>query len=282
MTQPLATSNLSSPRSSPVPGVKALLEGETGSGKTTSALSFIPAGIVPFVLMTDPSIGTFGKTTCQELHYKYITPVSSTFQDMIAGATRINQFTMEMLAKTQDPNRQKHKQFIEVLSALHNFKCDRCGVEFGDVTTWSTKRALFFDSLTGLNPMAMDLVAGDKPIKSQADWQMAQGQILKLVQSLCVNLRCHFVMTAHQERETDEVTGAVKVMVSTLGKKLAPLIPRFFDEVIESVREGDQFRWSTITINTVLKSRLMPFGAKLPASFVPLIQAWQSNGGVIE
>lgn len=267
---------------SPIPGVKVLLQGESGSGKTTSLLTLRSSAITPFIIMTEPSVSTLGKTACLNLHYKYIAPVASSFEDMIALAERINQLSFEMLTKSTDPNRARHKQFVELLRTLHDFTCDRCGKSFGDVTQWGTDRVLCLDTLSGVNPMAMALVSGDKPVKSQADWQVAQGLILNLIQQLCTNTRCHFILTAHEERETDEITGAVKVMASTLGKKLAPQIPKFFDEVIESRRDGDKFVWSTITANTVLKARLAPFGAQIAPSFVGLIDAWKAQGGLIE
>jgi hypothetical protein len=55
-------------------------------------------------------------------------------------------------------------------------------------------------------------------------------------------------------------------MVSTLGKKLAPSIPRFFSEVVLATTEtkGDQksYYWSTNEANTILKDRSLPVGGK--------------------
>jgi hypothetical protein len=84
-------------------------------------------------------------------------------------------------------------------------------------------------------------------------------------------------MAAHLEREQDEVTGGVQLMASTLGKKLAPRLPRFFSDVVHCRRDGTNFFWSTASNNVDLKARNLPISDKLPASFVPLLKAWKDR-----
>lgn len=267
---------------SPIIGFSALLVGPTGSGKTKAMESLVSEGIVPFALFTEPSTSIVSHIPCPKLHWHYVKPIAQSFSDMIQSATDINELSFDLLTKKTDPNRRKHRQFIEVLQNLHNFKCDRCGQEFGDMPSWGTNRALYFDSLSGTNPMAMSLVTGDKPVKSQADWQVAQNTLLNLIQKLCTDRRCHFIMTSHMEREIDEISGGIHLTVSTLGRKLAPQIPRFFDEVINTIREGKTFRWSNMTINVDLKARLLPLDDKLQPGFHQLVEAWKNKGGIIE
>lgn len=138
-------------------------------------------------------------------------------------------------------------------------------------------RALFIDSLSGINIMAMNLMAGSKPVKSMADWGVAMDNLERLITKLTTDVPCTMVMTAHLEREQDELTGGVQLMASTLGKKLAPRIPRFFSDVIHCKREGSNFSWSTASINVDLKARNLPISDKLEPSFVPLVNAWKSR-----
>jgi hypothetical protein len=266
---------------SPIPGFSVLLVGVTGTGKTTSLKTLVNAGVTPFVILTEPHGAVLADIPCPKLHWHYVKPMAHSWSDLVETAIKVNTFDLNTLAKgTAD--RTKHRQFVEVLNTLNNFKCDRCQQEYGDVGLWHTNRAIAIDSMTGLNPMAMALVAGDKPVKAQADWQIAQNTILQLIQKLCTDRRCHFILTGHLERETDEVTGGMILTVSTLGKKLGPQIPRFFDEVIHTVREETRFRWSNTSLNVDLKARLLPLSSTLQPSFVPLIEAWKAKGGIIE
>jgi hypothetical protein len=125
----------------------------------------------------------------------------------------------------------------------------------------------------------MSLVVGNKPVKSQADWGIAQDQIEKLLRQLTDGCRCHVVLLAHVEREVDQVFGGVKVTVSTLGRALAPKIPPMFSDVILSVREGTKFSWSTANAQADLKARNLPIADGLPPSFKPIIDKWISRGG---
>jgi hypothetical protein len=176
-----------------------------------------------------------------------------------------------------DINKRQHTEFIQLLNCLSNFKDDRTGKEYGSVDDWDNTRFLVVDSLSGLNIMAMNMVTGTKPVKSMSDWGVAMDNLERLITKLTVDVSCGVVLTAHLERETDEVTGGITLMASTLGKKLAPRLPRFFSDVIHARRDGDKFHWSTATFNMDLKARNVAISETIPPSFVPLLAKWKNR-----
>jgi hypothetical protein len=185
--------------------------------------------------------------------------------------------TLEALCKSTDPNRTKHNQYIKLLEVLNNFTDERTGEVFGPVDLWDTTRCLVVDPMTGINTAAMQLIIGGKPVKAISDYGMAQDQIEKLLRQLTDGCRCHFVLIAHVERETDMVLGGSKITIATLGKALAPKIPAMFSDVILSVRDGTTFSWSTANPSADLKTRNLPIADKLPPDFAPIIAKWQSR-----
>lgn len=267
---------------SPLPGFNLLLLGSTGTGKTYSIRTLVEQGITPFCVFTEPGFEVLGDLPADKLHWHYIKPADQAWAAMIDSAKKINTFSFESLTKLSDINRKDYGQFIDLLTTLSNFKCDRCGKEFGPVDEWNTSRALVLDSLSGVNIMAMNLVVGSKPVKSQADWGVAQDNLERLVQKLCIDTQCHFVLIAHAEREIDEVGGGSKIMAATLGKKLAPRLPRFFSDVVLADRQGTKFTWSTAAVGADLKARNLPVADNLPPSFAQIISSWESRGGVID
>lgn len=262
-------------------GFNTLIVGATGTGKTYSIRTLVECGITPFVLFTEPGMVTLGDLADPKVHWHYVPPASPTWDMMIDSASKINSMSLEGLAKLGGINKSGYGQFRDVLATLANFKCDRCGESFGDVTTWGPDRAIVVDSLSGLNIMAMDLVVGSKPVKSMADWGISMDNLERLINKLCADTRCHFILTAHLERETNEITGGVQLMASTLGKKLAPRLPRFFDDVVMCQREGAQFSWSTAATNVDLKSRNLPIAEKLAPNFSLIFEGWKRAGGTL-
>lgn len=259
------------------PGVNVLLLGASGAGKTYSIRTLLDAGLEVFVLFTEPGMEVLSDTDPEKLHWHYIPPASADFADMIDSASKINRMSLKMLSDMSDINKSKYTEFIQILQSLSNFTCDRTGKSYGAVDSWGSDKVLVMDSLSGLSICAMNLVTGSKPIKSIADWGMAMDNLERLITKLCVDTQCHFVMTAHLERETDEVTGGTTLMASTLGRKLAPKLPRFFSEVIHVKRDGDTYVWSTSTTNVDTKTRKLGLSAKLAPSFVPVIKAWREG-----
>ena len=265
-----------------ISGSKTLLVGATGSGKTHVIRTLIEAGITPFVLYTEPGMRTLADLPDDAYHYHYIAPSTPTWNDLYDNAKKINTMSFKALTQLGDMDKKKYGQFLEVITTMNDFVCDRTGEHFGDVSLWNTDRAIVIDSLSGLNIMAMDMVVGAKPVKAMGDWGVAMDNLERFINAMTNNTQCHFVMTAHLEREHDEVTGAVHLMASTLGKKLAPKIPRFFDDVVLCQQKDGVFSWATLGLNVDLKWRNLKPGRELPPSFVPLIESWKSAGGIIE
>lgn len=273
---------------STLPGVNVLLMGPAGTGKTHSLGSLVESGIEVFYLGLEPGLesllGYFtdkGKEIPKNLHWHQLEAPRASFTDMLDSATKINTMALDSLAKMSDPNRNKHNQFLKLLEALNNFPDDRTGEKYGCVDTWTASRALVVDGMAGLARAAMSLVVGGKPVKNQSDWGIAQDQVEKIVRILADNCRCHFVLIAHVERETDAVLGGTKIMISTLGKALAPKIPPMFSDVILTVREGNKFSWDTGSALADVKTRNLAIAQGLPADFGAIVSKWKSRGGSV-
>lgn len=268
---------------SKIPGAKVLIMGGTGTGKTYSLRTLIEAGITPFIIFTEPGMESLSDLKGHPYHWHYVPPTTSDWGALKQIGENVSKFTYESLIKQIDVNRPtKYVQWLDIIKTSNDFVCDECRQSFGDVSTWGTNRALVMDSLTGLSEMSIRLVIGGKVARSQSDWGIGQEMVRKILDAWTTGLRCWFVLTAHEAREADLVSGAIKVMPHTLGRALAPDIPKYFSDVIETVRIGTDWNWSTASPNADVKARNVPVSEKLPPSFVPLVSRWKEKGGVIE
>ena len=269
-------------------GVNCLLMGPAGTGKTYAIGTLADAGVEVFYLGLEPGLESLlaywtdkGKEIPANVHWHQMESPKASFSELMDSATKINTMQLDTLAKMQDPNRSKHNQFIKLLEVLNDFPDDRTGSRFGCVDTWGPNRALVVDGMAGLARAAMSLVVGGKPVRSQSDWGLAQDQVEKIVRLWTDHCRCHFVLLAHVEREQDAILGGIKLMVSTLGKALAPKLPCMFSDVILTERSGSSFTWNTGSAIADVKTRNLPIAEKLPADFGAIIKKWQSRGGVL-
>jgi hypothetical protein len=239
-----------------LPGVKEMLIGPSGSGKTVAISTWLDCGIKPYCIFTEPSFEVLGDpkwgNALSKIDWDYLPPANTEFSDILRSATLINQMTLKGLSNLDDINKNKHQEFMKLVSLMNEKQIDKFG----------TDRVVVLDSLSGLNIMAMDNEE-------------------RLIQKLCTGLNCHFMLTAHAELERDEVTGQTFIMAGTLGRKLAPKLPRFFSDVIYCKREGATFSWSTVEMGADLKARNLDYKAGIKPSFVQVIDVWKARGGLI-
>lgn len=271
-------------------GSKTLLIGPPGTGKTTALVTFIEAGIELFIIGTDPGFEESILDAMREknldmslLHYHYISPAMPSWSALISAANKVAMMGYKDLTEIKSGvDKHLYRQYLDVLDTLADFKCDHCGKTFGATDEWEENRCLAVDSLSGLNEMALDLMIGGKPIAHQGEYGVAMQMESKLVLTLCGNLKCFLVITAHLDKEPNMLTGVPQLMVGALGSKLAPKLPRSFSDVVLAVKEGNKFTWSTAALNVDLKNRALPVAEGLKASFVPIVDAWKRRVELFE
>lgn len=263
-----------------------LLAGPSGSGKTSALVTQLLAGLEVFVIMTEPD-GVSSlldaadrlKAPIDKLHWASALPHGAGWMDLEDMISKVNSMDQKGLADIRDLGKSSFRPAaINFLNQFKNFKCERTGQEYGDFTTWDDSRSLSIDSLTGWSLIAWGVTVGYKPTANPGEWGIAQNVIANQLQKINNDRKCFFNLTAHIEKEMDDLTGVRRVMISTIGAKLAPKIPPFFSELIRTSRIIDangkaEFIWATIDAGMELKNRNLPISSKLPADFIPIVKA---------
>lgn len=263
-----------------------LIMGPTGSSKTDSLISYVEAGIELFVASTEANgVETLIRSArrrgvdMSKVHWAHCRPTNMDVAAMIRSADQLNNKSVSDMQKIDNPGileKKKYRTFIRLLENIQNFRCDRTGRTYGDVTEWGDDRAFVIDSLTGVNLMMTQLQVGNRGTLTLPDYNVCQLTLENLIVTLC-SARCFFTLTAHIEMEKDQISGKIKVMASTVGQKLAPKVPIHFSEVIRARREGGKFFWSTEDAEAELKARSLPWSDKITPSFVQIVEAYRSD-----
>ena len=265
-------------------GPNVLLMGPAGTGKTTALGTLAETGIELFVVFLESGkealIGYFadkGKPIPANVHWHVLAPPKRDFKTMGANALKINTLDQKTLANMQDPNRSLHNTFLKLIECMGDFIDDRTGEHFGPVDDWGPDRAIALDGLTGVCAAAMSMVTGGKPMRSQPDWGIAQDQVESFLRMCCDQCSCWFVLLAHVDRETDLISGGIKLMPTSLGKALPPKIAPMFSDVILTVREGTTWSWDTANSQADVKARNLPWKAGQPPNFAPIFASWSKR-----
>lgn len=250
----------------------ALIVGDIGTGKTSSLRTVVEAGHPLYVLATEPGIETI-LPHGDNCHYCTVTPATTELSSLIAMTELTGKLSQDAMQKLTSPQKMNYQQLLTAMRVCENFVCDECKQSFGPIDALPANAVFAIDGLSGLSKMAKDIVIGGKPIATLPEWQISQNTLESWIVWLTGKLTCSFVLIAHLEQEQDEVSGAIKLMPSTLGRKLAPRLLRPFDEVIMAGRRGERFYWSTADGSTQVKSRLLGLSDNLKPSFAPMLEA---------
>lgn len=279
---------MTTPNFKPLPGVKVMLMGPSGTGKTHAIGTLADLGYKVFYFAyeqgTESLIGYFsdaGKPVPANLHICTVQAPNASFMEMADAVKYANTLTYDSLIKQSDPNRSKYNQLENFLRSFNAVKDDN-GEVHGSVESWDESYVLVIDGLTGLCSSAMQACVGGKFARDQKDWGMAQNMVENILRKITKDCRCHFVLISHVERETDPNGGGLKLMASALGRALAPKLPAMFSDVILTKRLGKEWFWDTEDTTADLKTRNLPIGGKLPPHFGPIMDRWKQRAAAHE
>ena len=276
-------------------GPKILLEGPAGTGKSFSMGSLIEwaqkNGQTVFILFTEQGgleslLGYWRDTGTPPfnrrepapipdcLHWHVVRTPAISLDGLLANAIRTGQLSYQALTQWTDPDRSKNNPWERVLKTLQNFPCDRTGKTYGNVGEWDNNYILINDSLSETANACFRMVLGSKATASPPEYGVAQQNLLSWVRWMTQFLQCTFILTAHVQRQTNEVTGSTSVMTKALGKALGDEISQLFSDVILSVRDGVNFYWDTAAPGVDLKARYLPIRSKITPDFAIIMDKW--------
>ena len=268
------------------PGVNVLLMGPSGTGKTYSIHTIVDWAAATkrevFVLFTESGLETLlgaykdnNKPVPENLHWHLLNSTPLSLSALIDAANKVGRLSYEAVTKLVDPTRSQNNTYEAILQACDNFKDQRTGQNYGCVASWDSDRIFVIDSLSELATAAMKMVIGNKPTAAPPDYGVAQNNLMNFLRLLTNGCRCHFVMTAHVNREKDEISGGVKLMVKAIGNAIAGDIPQLFSDVIYTTRDVDKWFWDTANSMADVKTRNLPISGKISPDFAQIFSKWE-------
>lgn len=274
-----------------ISGPNILLNGEAGTGKTYSLGTLVDWCQAHekqvFYLDIENSLETllgYWKDrgleipSCLHWHQSATSPVGLT--QLIKGAKDTGDLSYESMTKSVDPNRGgSNNPFWKILQACSDFPDDRTGQKFGPVDKFGTDKVFVLDSFTELSNAAAKMCIGAKPTMAPPEYGMAQNHLMNFLRLCTHGISCTFVMTSHPVRDKDEISGAVKTTIKTVGTAIQPEIPPLFSDVIYTVREADKFYWDTAAYGVVTKTRSLGYKSKINPDFAQIMDLWVKRGG---
>jgi hypothetical protein len=268
-------------------GVKVLLEGPTGTGKTTAIGTLIdwcaaqqPQLEVCCLFLErglETVLGYYADKKRElpaNLRWRDVIAKPVSLAQMAQAADSVGKLSYDGITKMSDGSRSVNNPFYQMLIACTDYIDDRTGKHLGPVDAWDEKRILVVDSLSAASNFAMKMVIGSKPTASPGEYGIAQNNLMNWLRLCTEGMKSHFVLTAHISREKDDISGGIKLMTQAIGSAISGLIPPLFSEVILTTREGAAFYWDTANPNVDLKTRYLPIQSKLPPDFKQIMDKW--------
>lgn len=270
-------------------GPKVLLQGPTGTGKTTAlgtaAQWYADRGWHVYALFTENSTEVFrgwwtdkGKPVPPTVHIMDILVKPNSLKALIDGADKVGKLTYDSLCKLIDPNRSgDNNAYWKILKQCADFTDSVSGETFGTLEEFPTNSLFIMDSLSETANAAMKMQIGNLPVANKPDYMVAQNNLINFIRLLCQGVKCSVIITAHIDRLTDEISGGTRITARSIGQALAGQIPQLFSDVIMTCRSGTEWYWDTADTRADLKTRNLPVHAKLPPDFSPLLDRWYSR-----
>jgi hypothetical protein len=267
--------DLTKTRASP----SVLLYGQINSGKSHCIRTLLDTGVKKIcILALEPGVEeSYSDLPADKVSWMKIAPPENSMEKTLEYFNKIARLDPTALQNMGRAGKQGCQQWIEATFATLKFIDHRNNnQDLGRVFDWPSDWAFVIEGLTQLNEYAKLHWAGDSPMLEMRDYMVIPDLVTKFVEGVTLSTKCWVILTAHAERETNELTGVSQLMLSCYGRKLGGQLPRFFSEMIycEKVIPSDhklpvQFTWSTRSASDgiVSKARSMPFVYRVTPTF---------------
>lgn len=208
---------------------KAIVLGESGSGKTGALISLVEAGFDLRILDFDNGLSYLAnliKTRCPD---KQKNVIFETCQDNFDSINGKPSMVGQPVAMAKGTN------------LINHWKTDT--EDLGPVSEWGSNDVLVIDSLTFMAEAALRAVMAIKGRSNQkpewGDWDAA-GVFVKNFLSILTaeKIKCNVVVTAILTYIREESTQTLKGYPATVGQKLSPKVPTFFNTMLSIYRTG--------------------------------------------
>lgn len=275
-------------------GPKILLQGDSGTGKSYAIGTAVDWGArqTPprevFILFTEPGLETVlgywrdrNLPVPENLHWHVVPGATLDLAALTDAAKKVGTLTFQSLTNLVDGDRGKNNPAFKILEALANFPCDRTGKKFGNIGTWGADKIFAIDSLSELANAYEKMTIGNKPVMAQNEYGVAQTNLLNFLRYVCGTAsKFTLLMTAHLQKQVNELTGGTTLMTKAIGKAMSDDVPRLFSEVLFCYREGTNWYWDTSATNVVTKTRYLPIQSKIKPDIGVILDKWKARGVV--
>lgn len=270
-------------------GPKILLIGAAGSGKTRSLGTLVDWAAknkrTVRILFTENGLETLkgywsdkNQAIPDNVSWHVSTTKSIPLSSLIDSAKKVGILSYKSITEMVDPDRDRNNPYYKILTALTDLPDDRTGKTLGNIDKMTADDIFVIDSLSELANAAMKMVIGAKPTASPSDYGVAQNNLLNFLRYLTQGFLPTVVLTAHVQRQVDEITGMTKLQVKAIGRAMGDDIPQLFSEVIGTVRDGTNWYWSTADSSLDTKTRYLPIASKIPPDFSQIMDRWLKRG----
>ena len=268
-----------------LPGLKVLLMGVSGSGKTFSIGTLVDSGIRVYYLGLEQGLESLlgywrdrNLPVPENLHWHVMAKKKNGLSGLQKLFKDAGNLSYQALCKMQDTNRGKNNPLLAILEMMMSFEDQRTGKNMGDLSEMGPDVALAIDGLTGFSRAAMDMNAGKTLTKDQATFGISQTSFESYLDEI-VTWPIHVILIAHIMREVDEIQGGLRLFPDThiLGKALTGTLNAKFSDVILAERKGTKFSWNTASAQADTKTRNLELKESLDPSFKPMITRWKNR-----
>lgn len=259
-----------------ITGQKVLLMGDPGTGKTYSlSLAALQSNRPLCILMTEDGLATLQMDPIlspllgRQIFVAFRPPVPGDFSNLADQFDLLNRMDVDNLSKMA-PAKDANSYFGLIAREAREFTCDISGRKFVNSNKWPAEMLFGLDGLSGLAEAAKRMVVGNRMQLGLNHYGIAMRSMEAFLNAFTLGHKCGRIATAHEEREINENTGESRIYPSTLGKKLAPVVGRYFDQVIQTINTMEGFTWRTLSNQAALKTRGLPRKPSIPIDWLPI------------